>query len=53
MQAGVSPWEAAGYLGMSAETLERVYGHHSPHFQEGASRAVAPKDNGSTKRRLK
>jgi integrase len=43
MQAGVTPWEAAGYLGMSAETLERVYGHHSPHHQKAAASAVAPK----------
>jgi integrase len=44
MQAGVPTWEAAGYLGMSPETLERVYGHHSPHFQSVASQAEAPKD---------
>ena len=24
---------AAGYLGMSPEVLERVYGHHHPDFQ--------------------
>jgi integrase len=30
MQAGVSLWEAAGYLGMTVEVLERVYGHHHP-----------------------
>jgi len=23
-------WVAAGYLGMTVETLERVYGHHHP-----------------------
>jgi integrase len=28
MQAGVDRWEAAGFLGMSVEMLDRVYGHH-------------------------
>jgi integrase len=30
MQAGTDLWVAAGYLGMTVETLERVYGHHHP-----------------------
>jgi hypothetical protein len=30
-------WEAAGFLGMTRETLERVYGHHHPdHLREAA-----------------
>jgi hypothetical protein len=30
-------WEAAGFLGMTQETLERVYGHHHPdHLREAA-----------------
>jgi integrase len=33
MQAGVDAFEAAGYLGMSVETLLEVYGHHHPAFQ--------------------
>jgi integrase len=37
MQAGVDPWEAAGHLGMTVETLERTYGHHHPSFQERAA----------------
>lgn len=36
MQAGVPPWEAAGYLGMTVETLERVYGHHHPQHMRRA-----------------
>jgi hypothetical protein len=28
MRAGVDRWEAAGFLGMSVEMLDRVYGHH-------------------------
>ena len=30
MQAGVDKWEADGFLGMSVEMLDRVYGHHHP-----------------------
>jgi integrase len=37
MQAGVPIWEAAGHLGMSVETLTRVYGHHSPEWQKSAA----------------
>jgi integrase len=37
MQHGVPMWDAAGFLGMSRETLERVYGHHHPeHLREAA-----------------
>jgi integrase len=48
MQAGVDPYEAAGYLGMSVETLLEVYGHHSPSFQDRAAAAAgrrAPTNN--------
>ena len=41
MQAGVEPWQAAGFLGMTVEMLERTYGHHSPNFQKAASTAIA------------
>jgi integrase len=37
MQAGIDPWEAAGHLGMTVETLERTYGHHHPSFQQRAA----------------
>jgi integrase len=37
MQAGVSIWEAAGFLGMTVKTLQAVYGHHSPDHQERAA----------------
>ena len=37
MQKGVDIWEAAGFLGMTTKTLERVYGHHSPSHQERAA----------------
>jgi integrase len=39
MQAGVDKWEAAGFLGMSVEMLDRVYGHHHPdHLRRAAQR---------------
>lgn len=37
MQEGVPIWEAAGHLGMSIETLQRVYGHHHPDWQKRAA----------------
>jgi integrase len=37
MQANVPIWEAAGFLGMTIKTLERVYSHHSPDHQERAA----------------
>lgn len=43
MQRGTSLWEAAGYLGMSVETLERVYGHHHADHQKQASENIVRK----------
>jgi integrase len=40
MQAGVPTWEAGGFLGMSEETLRRVYGHHHPDFLKSAAEAL-------------
>jgi integrase len=37
MQSGIDPWEAAGHLGMSMETLQRVYGKHHPDYQKNAA----------------
>ncbi|MGA9894155.1 MAG: site-specific integrase, partial [Xanthobacteraceae bacterium] len=39
MQAGTDMWVAAGYLGMTVQTLERVYGHHHPNRLEGVKGA--------------
>ena len=39
MQLGTDKWEAAGYLGMSVEMLDRVYGHHHPDHLKGAANA--------------
>lgn len=37
MQRGKDRWQVAGHLGMTVETLERVYGHHHPDFQRGVA----------------
>ena len=37
MQSGCDVYEAAGFLGMTVEVLEHVYGHHHPDFQSGAA----------------
>lgn len=41
MQRGVDIWEAAGYLNMTVETLQRVYGHHHPNYLKGAAEAFS------------
>jgi integrase len=40
MQAGVEIFEAAGFLGMSAATLEQVYGHHHEDYQNAAATGI-------------
>jgi hypothetical protein len=37
-------WQAAGYLGMSTEILDRVYGHHTPDHLKGAAEAITGKN---------
>jgi integrase len=41
MERDVPPWEAAGYMGMSMETLEKCYGHHRPSHQARARKALS------------
>jgi hypothetical protein len=43
MQRGVAVWEAAGFLGMSAEELLNTNGHHHPDFLHGAANAITAK----------
>lgn len=43
MQAGVDKWEAAGFLGMTVEMLDRVYGHHHPKHLRTAAEAIGYK----------
>lgn len=46
---GVSIADAAGYFATSAETIERVYWHLSPHFQAGAVAAMERRTPGQTR----
>jgi hypothetical protein len=41
MQAGVDLWTAAGFLGMTVETLERNYGHRHPDHMKDAADALS------------
>lgn len=43
MQNGVPIWEAAGFLGMSPEMVERTYGHHHPDHLRIAAAGFRPK----------
>jgi integrase len=43
MQRGTDLWDAAGFLGMTTDTLERVYGHHHPDFQHRAAHNITRK----------
>ena len=45
MQRGVPIWQAAGYLGMSAQMIERTYGHHHPDYMRGAANAITSKQS--------
>ena len=40
LQNGSDLWDAAGFFSTSPETIQRVYGHHSPHHQESAVKAM-------------
>jgi integrase len=41
MKSGVSTWDAAGFLGMTEETLRRVYGHHHPDYLSDPADALS------------
>ncbi len=34
MARGDDPWKVAGFLGMTLKTLDHVYAHHSPNYQD-------------------
>ena len=40
MQAGTDPWQAAGFLSTSVQTLLRVYGHHHHDYQREAAENI-------------
>ena len=39
MQAGADKWAVSGFLGMSVQVLEQVYGHHHPDHMKSAVEA--------------
>ena len=41
MQAGADLWQTAGFLGMTVEMLERVYGHQHPDYQADVADVLA------------
>jgi integrase len=51
MQNGVSLWTAAGFLGMSVETLQRVYGHHHPDYMKEATDGISYRPSKRTQSR--
>ena len=40
MQAGVDKWEVAGFLAITVELLDRMYGHHHPQHLRQAAKAI-------------
>jgi integrase len=40
MQTGTDLWQASGFLSMSMETLQRVYGHQHPDYQRQAAENI-------------
>jgi Tfp pilus assembly protein PilE len=38
-------FEASGFLGMTVQTLESVYGHHHPDFQHAAANSFSQKSS--------
>jgi integrase len=46
MQNGTPIWEAAGYLGMSTELVEKTYGHHHPDHLKAATKGFRPRKSG-------
>ena len=40
MERNVDSWEAAGYLGMTVQTLEKHYAHARPDHQSAARKAM-------------
>lgn len=44
LQNGMTPWDAAGFFGITIDMLTKVYGHHSPsHLREAADAMVRPR----------
>ena len=47
LQSGVSVFDVGGYVGMSPEIVQRVYGHHCPVHMAGAVSKVGQKVSGA------
>jgi integrase len=45
IQRSVPIWQAADYLGMSAQMIERTYDHHHPDYMRGAAEAITSKQS--------
>lgn len=43
MQRGADPWETAGFLSMTRDTLQSIYAQHHPDYQENVAEAVTRK----------
>jgi integrase len=52
MQRGVDPWIAAGYLGMTIQTLIQNYGHHHPEHLGAAREAFDHRSPGPIRDRM-
>jgi hypothetical protein len=50
MRSGVDAFAASGFLGMTAEVLWDVYGHHHPKFQERAASATGKRERSTVGR---
>lgn len=51
MQSGVDLYEAAGFLGMTPQTLWDTYGHHHPDFHQAAATATPKRKARTSKKR--
>jgi integrase len=49
MQNGDDLWDAAGFLGMTIQTLQRVYGHHHPKMHDTAIAAIRARPGSSVR----
>jgi integrase len=52
MQQGANKWSAAGFLGMTVELLDRVYGHHHPDYLKDAAAAIGSRERQGNKKNV-
>lgn len=46
LRDGLDAWQVGGFVGMSPQTVQQVYGHHAPEFLKGAANASRGRDAG-------